>query len=139
MRYIFCPSAVHGMFGLLNGKRAAIVRRYPAFFCAFFSCLQCSCVCVPPAVRPALLRHTDTGSLTCAQIWVLAVHTKSAQELTRRDRKKHRSSPCRARGSNPGSLDLNSDSELRPTSTTELRPHGDTSPLPPPRREAGGF
>ena len=30
----------------------------------------------------------DMGSLTYVHIWVRAVHTKAAQELTRRDRKK---------------------------------------------------
>ena len=57
----------------------------------------------------------DTGSLTYAQIWVRAVHAKvgqaqtnkSAQELHRRDR--NCLLPCPARGSNPGSSDLNFD------------------------------
>ena len=78
-------------------KRAAIVTRYPAFRYIFFiPCVRCFRVSIPPAVRPALLRQMDIGSLTCAQIWVRSVHTKgwlgrnkstSAQELTRRGRK----------------------------------------------------
>ena len=54
------------------------------------------------------------GSLMCAQIWVRAVHTKggsgtrSLHKLTR-ERQKNCPSPCPARGSNPGSLGLNSD------------------------------
>ena len=39
-------------------------------------CMQYFCVTIPPAVRPTLLRQMDMGSLTCAQNWVLAVHTK---------------------------------------------------------------
>ena len=31
---------------------------------------------IPPAARPTLIRPMDTGSLTCAHIWVRAVHTK---------------------------------------------------------------
>ena len=38
--------------------------------------MQCFRVSIPPAVRPTVLRHTDMGSLTCAHIWVLPVHTK---------------------------------------------------------------
>ena len=46
-------------------------------------------------VLPTLLRQIDMGYLTCAQIWVRAVHTKGGQaqaikyapELTWRDRK----------------------------------------------------
>ena len=74
------------------GKQAPIARRYPAF--VFLSCMQCFRVSIPLTVRPTLLRQMDMGSLTWAQIWVLAAHTKggsstnkSAQELTRRDRK----------------------------------------------------
>ena len=33
---------------------------------------------IPPAVRPSRLRQMDMGSLTRAQIWVRAVHTKGA-------------------------------------------------------------
>ena len=82
-------------------------------------------VSIPPAVRPSLLRQMDVGSVTCAQIRVRAVHTmwggqaqsnKSAKELTRRDRKKCSSSPCPARGWNPGSSYFDS------LTTTELRP-----------------
>ena len=37
--------------------------------------MQYLCVTIPPpAVRPTLVRQLDMGSLTCAQIWVLAVH-----------------------------------------------------------------
>ena len=43
---------------------------------AAFSCMQCFHIFIPPAVRPTLLRQMDMGSLTDAQIWVLAVHTK---------------------------------------------------------------
>ena len=39
-------------------------------------CLQYFCVTIPPAVTPSLLRQMDTGSLTCVQTWVCAVHTK---------------------------------------------------------------
>ena len=78
-------------------------------------------------VRPTLLRQIDVGSLTCAQLWVRAVHVKvgsgtnkSAQELTRlRGVEKKCPSPCPTRGSNPGSSDLNSkalNAELHPQS-----------------------
>ena len=67
-------------------------------------CVQCFRVSRSLAVGPTLLRHIDIGSLTCAQIWARAVDTKggtesgkckSAQELTRRDRKSvsHPASP----------------------------------------------
>ena len=62
------------------GKPAAIARRYPPFFS--FSCVQCLNVSIPPAVRPNLLRQMDLGSLTCAQSWVRAVHTKGGQAQT---------------------------------------------------------
>ena len=45
-------------------------------------CVQCFRVSIPPAVRPTLLRQMDMGSLTCAQIWVRAVHTKGGQAQT---------------------------------------------------------
>ena len=74
-----------------------------------YALFLCDHTSIPPAVRPPLLRQMDIGSLTCAQISVLAVHTngggsgtnKSAQELSRRDRKNCRS-PWPARESNPG-------------------------------------
>ena len=62
------------------------------------------------------------GSLTCAHIWVYVVHTKRGQAPTslytrvRLGGTEKLLSPCPARGSNPGSLDLNSDAL-----TTELR------------------
>ena len=88
-------------------------------------------VSIPPAVSPTLLRQMDVGSLTCAQS-ASRTHeggggggsgsgtNKSAQELTRRDRKTL--SSCPARGSNPGSSDLNSNAL-----TNETRP----PPSPP--------
>ena len=75
------------------------VRRYPVKKTyLYLSSALCFRFSRPPAVSPALLRHVDMGSLTCAHVWVRAVHTKrgegrgsatnkSAQELTRRDRK----------------------------------------------------
>ena len=72
-----------------RGKRTATVRRYPASsLCLSFFCVHCFRVFIPPAVMPTLLRQMDMGSLTCAQIWVRAVHAKAqASQLTRRDRK----------------------------------------------------
>ena len=32
-------------------------------------------VSIPTAVRPTLLQQMDIGCLTCAHIWVLAIHT----------------------------------------------------------------
>ena len=41
------------------------------------------CVTIPPTVRITLFRQMDTGSLTCAQIWVRAVlHTKGGPCMT---------------------------------------------------------
>ena len=63
------------------------------------------------------------GSLTRAQIWVLAVYTRRGvrhkQVCTRVDSEEQKNglSPCPTRGSNPGSSDSNSNAE-----TTELRP-----------------
>ena len=62
------------------GKRSSIEWRYPAFFS--FCCVQCFHVFIPSAVRPALLRQMDMGSLTCAQIWVRAVHMNGGQAQT---------------------------------------------------------
>ena len=45
--------------------------------------MQYLCVIIPPAVRPTLLQHMDLGSLTCARIWVRAIHAKGGQALTR--------------------------------------------------------
>ena len=41
--------------------------------------MQCFFGTLPPAVWPTLLRQMDMGSLTCAQIWVRAAHTKGGQ------------------------------------------------------------
>ena len=54
------------------------------------------------------------GSLTCAHVWVRAIHMKGIRQrhvCTRVDseRQKNSCSPCPVRGSNPGSFDLNSD------------------------------
>ena len=83
--------------------------------------MQCFCITIPPALRPTRLRQMDIGSLTWAQSYLGACRTqrrwgeggvsgakKSAQELTRRDRKTvpHTSS---GRDSNPGSSDWKSD------------------------------
>ena len=83
------------------------------------------CVIIPSAVRPYSFTTDGYGIFNVRKIVLGACRTdedgsdtnKSAQELTRRDIKKHCFSPCPARGSNPGSLDLNSDAL-----TTELRP-----------------
>ena len=47
---------------------------------SFSSYVQCFHVSIPPAARTILLRQMDMGSLTCAHIWVRAVHTKGGQE-----------------------------------------------------------
>ena len=87
---------------------------------------------MPPAVRPTLLRHVNMGSLTCAETHACCTHeavsafyinidnNKFARELTRRDKTKNNNCPslCTARGSNPGSSDLNSDADV----TFELHP-----------------
>ena len=80
------------------GKRAAIVRRYPAFLyinILFFSYVSCFPVSIIPALRSTLSRHIHMGSLTCTHIWVRGVQAKvgqaqnkSAQELTLREREK---------------------------------------------------
>ena len=94
-----------------QGKRAAIVRRFPG---APPTPLPVCKVLVFPYHR--LLRQMDMGSLTCAQIRVRAVHTKGGQAQTSLRKgvdlegQKKCSSPCPTRGSNPGSLDLNSSS-----------------------------
>ena len=130
-------------------QQTAMVRFYPAFFFFFIvSSVQCFCVSILPVVRCTLLRQMDMGCLTCAQIWVCAVHTKGGQAQTSLHKGWHRRiekqpltlpregieprvfgfefwrsnswgmfPPCPARGSNPGSLDFNSD-----TLTTELHP-----------------
>ena len=92
------PMQCTGNSGCLpQGKRAAIVWHYPAFF-FFFPCVQCFHVSIPPAVRPTPLRRMDMGSsLTCAQIWVRAVHTEGGQAQT----SPHKSRPRRDRKTAP--------------------------------------
>ena len=89
------------------GKRAAIVRRYPAFFVP-----PMCCVLIPQAVRPTLLRQIHIGSLTCTYIWVHAVHMHK-QVCTKVDSEGQKNclSPCptRTMGSNSGSWEQNSD------------------------------
>ena len=84
-----------------QGKPAVTESCYPTVINSEPSVRSIFCVTIPSAVRRTLLRHMDKGSLTCAQIWSRAVITKvvgvgwgggsgtnkSAQELTRRDRK----------------------------------------------------
>ena len=73
--------------------------------------MQYFCVTIPPAVRPTLLRQMDMGSLTCAQTWVRAVHTKGVgAEGGQTQTSLHKSwlggiekncpTPCPTRGSN---------------------------------------
>ena len=78
---------------------------------------------IPAAMRPTLLRQMDMGSkvifILCTNLGACRTleggvgggsgTNKSAQELTR-DWLNKCPSPCLARGSNPGSSDLNSDS-----------------------------
>ena len=104
------------------------------FFCPWVHAV-CSCLHTFGCEAYAHLRQMDTGSITGAHIWMRAVHMKGGgggvrhkQVCTRVDseRQKNCSSPCPARGSNPGSSDLDSDSlttELCPLST-KGRVHG---------------
>ena len=72
-----CPSATHEKFRLLSqGKESSHSTAYPSFsllLCAVFSCFQ-------PYHRLceaySFTTYIYTGSLTCAEIWVRAVHTK---------------------------------------------------------------
>ena len=95
------PSAMHREFGAvfppwIKSEQAQYGAIYTLLF--FFPCVQYFRVSVPPAVRPTLSRQMDIGSLTCAQIWARAVHTKGGgggqtqtnkpvKGLTGRDRK----------------------------------------------------
>ena len=101
-----------------QGKRAAtVLRHHPAFLppCAHCSCFQSIGYEAYSFLSFFFLRQMDMGSLTCAQIWVSAVHTKRGgggegirhnQVCTRvvdpdRQKKLPYVSPCPARGSNP--------------------------------------
>ena len=42
------------------------------------SCVQCFCVSIPSAVRLTILQ-LNMGSLTCARIWVHAIHMKGVR------------------------------------------------------------
>ena len=87
--------------------------------------------CLFPAVSPTLLRQMDMDSLTCAQIWARAAHTKRGPGIIKHvcprvdseRQKQNCPSPSLTRGLNPGSSDLNSDAL-----TTELRPPVPRSP-----------
>ena len=107
----FCPNAMHGKFELLSlGKASSHSTALlsfppppPSTLCAI-----CFRVSIPPGCEAySFMSRTHKGG---------SGTNKSAQEQTRRDRKTV--SPCPARGSNPGSTDLNSDAL-----TTELHPH----------------
>ena len=60
----------------------------------FFQCFR---VFIPLSVRLTLLQQMDMGSLTCAQIWVRAVHTRTGvrhkQTCTRVDSEGQRTCP----------------------------------------------
>ena len=65
----------------LRGKWAAIVRHYPAF--DKYCCPVCNVFVFPyHRLWGLLLRQMDMGSLTCAQVWVGAVHTKGCRAQT---------------------------------------------------------
>ena len=109
-----------------RGKSAAIVRRrYPVFFfffsflCAVFSCFDttdCEAYCLTTDGFGIFNVRTNLG--TCHTHEGGSDTSKSAEELTRRDRKTLFLTPYPARGSNPRSSDLKSDDSL----TTELHP-----------------
>ena len=61
-------------------------------------------VFIQPAVRPTLLQQMDIGSLTCAQIWVPAIHSKGQVQTSPMDKQTFPHP-----GINPGFSDLNSD------------------------------
>ena len=69
---------IRTFFCLVDVKRRSFLTS-----CLFlFPCVQSFRVSIPPTVRPTLLQRIDMGSLTCAQIWVRAVHTKGDQAET---------------------------------------------------------
>ena len=72
---------MHWKFGLLSpGKASSHSTALPIFSCVFpFCCVQRFRVFIRPVMRPTLLWQMDMGSLTCARIWVRAVHTKAGQ------------------------------------------------------------
>ena len=102
---------MHRKFGQPSpGKMSSHSAVLPSFF--FFTCAVFSCFHTTGCELGLLffILQMDMGSLTCAQMWVRAIHTKtnkSAQVLTQRGQK-NCSSPCSSWGSNPGSSDLNS-------------------------------
>ena len=105
------------------GKTSSHSTALPSFFS---SCVQCFCVSIPLVVRPTILQHMVMGSVFLrAQKFGSVPYTQRGvrhkQVCTRVDSERRRPktcpSPCPARGSNPGSSDLNSDAL-----TTELRP-----------------
>ena len=125
-------------------SRSTVLPSFSLLLGGFSSCVQCFCVSITPAVRPTLSRQMDTtGSVTCAQIWVCAVHTKTwrgrggggggGQAQKKQvcswlggTEKKPVYHPVPARDSNPGSSDLNSDSNRWATS---CRRKGRASPV----------
>ena len=111
-KQLSCPSAMAAWklwCAFLGGKRAALVQPYPSVFCSFFPCHACSIFVFPYislAVRPTLLSQMNMGSLTCAQIWVHAIHTRGVwhkQVCTRVDSEgqKNCSSPFPRHGIEP--------------------------------------
>ena len=94
--------------------------------------MQYFCVTIPPAVRPTLFTTDGYGIFNNMRtnLGVCRTHeggsgtNKSAQELTRRDRKTAPHPAPLWDRTNPGSLDLNSG-----TLTTELRPPSSYVPL----------
>ena len=78
-------SSMQGEFWLFYpGKVRSHSTALPSFFVVVvvLPCVQCFRVSIPRFVRPTLLRQMNMASLTCAQIWVRAVHTKGSQAQT---------------------------------------------------------
>ena len=101
---------MHGKFMLLSPGKASSHSMHGAT--QLFSFLSLSAVfsCFHTSGYGAYSFATDVyiGSLTCAQIWVCAVHTKGGQAQTSLHKSWNCTIPCPARGSNPGPTDLNS-------------------------------
>ena len=69
-----------------RGKRASIVRRYPAPPPPTHPhphphpCVQCFRVSMPQVMTPTLLRQMDIGFFTCTQIWMRTVQRNGVKK-----------------------------------------------------------
>ena len=119
-KYFIVPNG-HRKFGSLSPQKAScdrialptLIELIPNLLYAAFLCdLNTGCEAYTVATDGYGIFSVRANLGACRTHKGVSVTSKCAEELTRSDKKTHPVSPssCQTRGSNPGSLDLNSDS-----------------------------